>query len=412
MNKKISAGEFHDSVERQLSGLKPDPLLARRIIASGGGEEPVKKKISASAIVVIALAVILATGALAATLNAWGVIDFAGNHAGTFVPADYQDSIRQENVALETESAACTIQESYYDGMILRLTARIVPKADALLIGPSSCADDPVSDLFLQLPEPGEEEDETEEEDAEPDGDGAEEETIGAYALRECAGRLAEVNLTADVPWEDCASDFMMNGDGSYTFYLECQFKEEQAEIKVPLQFRYLPMAVDETQEDTGHVRFDMADLETAQADMPFQSVETRTYLCETPLEFPGAGVRVIRVAMTATPLEIRCALDYEIMDLETYQSLEDGLWFEFIDPDSAETEYSAQVLSSGLTSGGEIGRPDGKDDEPDEVGTVYRQLDAIGLDNLGSHYTIRAYSAWEKTRFETVTFEVKEAQE
>ena len=43
MNKKISADDFHDAIERQLSGLEPDPWLAQRIIASDKEEVKVKK---------------------------------------------------------------------------------------------------------------------------------------------------------------------------------------------------------------------------------------------------------------------------------------------------------------------------------------------------------------------------------
>ena len=114
-------------------------------------------------------------------------------------------------------------------------------------------------------------------------------------------------------------------------------------------------------------------------------------------------------MTLTVTPLEIRCALDYEITDLNLYKAQQDGLWFEFIDPNSEETEPYAQRVSEGLTSGGSWGRLDGKHDLPDEVGTIYRQRDAIGLDALSDQYTIRAYNAWEKTRYEAVTFHVTE---
>ena len=66
MNKKISADEFHASVERQLSGLKPDPWLAQRIEASDKEEKPVKK-FSATFILIAAIICISVT-ALAAGL--------------------------------------------------------------------------------------------------------------------------------------------------------------------------------------------------------------------------------------------------------------------------------------------------------------------------------------------------------
>ena len=65
-NKKISAEELHASVERQLSGLKPDPWLAQRIEASAREDKPVKK-FSATFILVAAIICISVT-ALAAGL--------------------------------------------------------------------------------------------------------------------------------------------------------------------------------------------------------------------------------------------------------------------------------------------------------------------------------------------------------
>ena len=70
MNKKISSNEFHDSIERQLSGLKPDPWLAQRIMASEKEEEPVAKKISLSFALVMAL-ICISVAALAAGIVTW-----------------------------------------------------------------------------------------------------------------------------------------------------------------------------------------------------------------------------------------------------------------------------------------------------------------------------------------------------
>ena len=66
MNKRITAEDFYNAIERQLSDLKPDPWLAQRIIASEKGEAKVKKKLSVSVIVALLL-LALATVALAVT---------------------------------------------------------------------------------------------------------------------------------------------------------------------------------------------------------------------------------------------------------------------------------------------------------------------------------------------------------
>ncbi len=377
-------------------GIDNAPSLQYQIARKAKGEQPVVKKTSATAILVIALIVVSMTAALAAALNGWGIISFAGNHANAYVPPEYEESITKENEIIETESVKCTIRESYYDGQILRMTALIVPKTDALLIGPGSSPYDPISDLFWRRLN-------TEDEDTEL-------ESIGSYALRKHGGKLAGVNLSVDTQWIDDTSDFIKNEDGSYTFYLECLNEEEAPERDTNISLSYIPMTIAEEQQKPGQVNIDLGNKETASIHKTFRSIAKKIFVCDTPMNFSSVGVRVQCVTLTVTPLEIRYALDYEITDLNLFQAQEGGLWFEFIDPNSKETEPYAQTVSDGLTSGGSFGRLDGRYDLPDEVGTVYRQRDAIGLDAFSEQYTIRAYNAWDKTRYEAVTFHVTEA--
>ena len=377
-------------------GFDHAPSLRYQITRKASEGEMMAKKISATAMLVIALIAVSMTAALAVTLNGWGIINFAGNHVNAYIPPKYEESITKENEIIETESVSCTIQESYYDGRVLRMTALIVPKTDVLLLGPASTAYDPVSDLFWTKPTP-------------EDG-GKKRESLGSYALREYAGRLAKVNLSVDMPWEDCASDFMRNEDGSYTFYLECQGKEKAFEADTVIELSYIPLTITEEQLESGQITIDLDNRETASVSKTFYSVATKTFICDTSMDFSSVGVRMQRVSLTVTPLEILCELDYEITDLSLYRAQEGGLWFEFIDPNSTETAPYAQRYSTGLASGGSCGRMDGRHDLPDEVGTVYRQKNAIGLDALSDQYTIRAYNAWDKTRYEAVTFHVTEA--
>lgn len=65
MNKKISSDEFHNSIDRQLSGLKPDPWLAQHIMASAKEEEPVKKFTVSTALIVVLIVIATLTTALA-----------------------------------------------------------------------------------------------------------------------------------------------------------------------------------------------------------------------------------------------------------------------------------------------------------------------------------------------------------
>ena len=68
MNKKISSDEFHNLIDRQLSGLKPDPWLAQHIMASAKEEEPVKKFTVSTALIVVLIVIATLTTALAASV--------------------------------------------------------------------------------------------------------------------------------------------------------------------------------------------------------------------------------------------------------------------------------------------------------------------------------------------------------
>ena len=78
-------------------GIVESPSLQVRIARKVKGEEPVKKKLSLTAILVIALLCVTITGALAATLNAWGILDFAGRYQDAYIPPNVDNNITKEN---------------------------------------------------------------------------------------------------------------------------------------------------------------------------------------------------------------------------------------------------------------------------------------------------------------------------
>ena len=82
MNKKISVDDFHDAIEKQLSGLEPDPWLAQRIIASDKEEVKVKK-ISHATVIIVAIIVLAMATALAAGLG--GHVNWLGEVQETTV---------------------------------------------------------------------------------------------------------------------------------------------------------------------------------------------------------------------------------------------------------------------------------------------------------------------------------------
>lgn len=389
MNKKITASEFHNAIESQLFGLKPDPLLAQRIMsASENKRVPIIKKTTFTTAFIAVLLCILVPGALAAVLNAWGIIDFSGKYNDTYIPPRYEDCITKEDLTIDTERVICSIQESYYDGKILRVSAHIIPKEKVLIISGDVSPNDPVEDLF-------------------PDPE-SKAMSIAEYALIHFGGQIADISLNAP---EDMSHDFFPHADGSATIYLECYFEEELPERQIDLTLTYMPFLVANPFNEEKVGAYDASSRENTTIPMAFHAVKEKRFFNNQSLYFASVGVKITNISMIVTPLEIRSTIQYVITDLNAYQAQNGGLWFEFIDPSSTETEYVAQRVSGGLSSGGSVGRMDHLHDLPDEVGVVYCQTDSIGLDALSHQYTIRAYNAWTKERFETQTFDVSETQ-
>ena len=268
MSNRMSQKEFSESLDKRLSGLQEDPWLEAKVLAKAKGEKPVKKKLSAATITVIVLLVLAMAGAVAAVLNSRSLIDFAGNHAWTYVPENAQDNISREEQTFETEFMKCTVQESYYDGRILRATFRIEPKEKTLLIHSGDDFEDPFSDDI--------------------------DETIAQYAQEHFDGSMAEVWIFPQVDSENGEGDCRHNEDGSIVLYMEDCLKEEQPELtEIPLEVGYAPVTDGERA------------VERAPMTLKVQAVESELYVCEDPLDFPEAGVQVTRAALTVTPLEI-----------------------------------------------------------------------------------------------------------
>lgn len=370
MHDHINEEEFRASINRQLAGMKGDPQLAEQIM-NDQTKEPmtVRKPVLSMAFAVVLLCV-LSAGALAAALGAWGVMDFAGRHIGACVPPQYADCIVREDTVIETEQLTCTVQESYYDGRILRVTAHVVPKASVLLLP----GDMLPGDLHPEHPDT----------------------SLAAYAQLHHGSRMACVAIGG--AYEDSQSG-ILHEDGSATLYLQCIFGDEQPSREAELSLVYMPVIA----QADGSSRGDASAREITPVPMSFKAAPVKTFVCRNAMDFPGTGVQVTEVLLTVTPLEIRYVIEYAVTDLAVYQAHGQALWFEFV--------ADGDAVSDGLTGSACAGRADGCHFTPDETGTVYRQTGTIGLDAFGGQYAIRAYNAMDKTRLGTVTFTVTEAE-
>lgn len=382
MSDKIGMERFQSALNNRLSGLRADAGLAERIVQNRACEAPQQKKPLVMAAVLILLLCVLSVGAIAAVLGGWGILHFVGRQAAVCIPSGSEDCIKQENKKLETGYVTCTIRESYYDGKLLRLTAQVVPKEPIVLIGGNASPNDPIEESVY--------------------ADGAPGMSYASYALENCGGKMVDISLHAGA---NDVHSFHPNKDGSVTIYTECIFNDELPMRDLEVRLVCMPVLLSED----GAAEYDAALRESVSVPITFHALETKTYVCKEVLPFPAVGVQVVGVELTATPLEIRYAIDYEVTDLNAYLAQNDMLWFEFVVPNDAGSQYGVQSASGGLTSFESVGRLDGMHFQPAYVGAVYRQTGSVGLDACGERYAIRAYHAGDQTRFETQSFTVSE---
>jgi len=112
---------------------------------------------------------------------------------------------------------------------------------------------------------------------------------------------------------------------------------------------------------------------------------------------------------MEVGPQDIHTEILYTVIDREAYNATENGLWFEFINPESTAEAPAAQRLQDGLYGYGTVSPLDG-DDMLNAV--RFRQIESLARSELHDVYTLRAFSSWGKERFEEHTFTMVPANE
>lgn len=131
MNEHDQKEFFQQAVNHRLSGLREDPFLARRIIASEKGAQPImKKKLSLS--LVFAIVLTLLTLSVGYALVQSHIADrlFSGGEA----PQEVLDHILMPNAAASSDVAGLSIDELLYDGSALHASFTISNPTDEALL--------------------------------------------------------------------------------------------------------------------------------------------------------------------------------------------------------------------------------------------------------------------------------------
>lgn len=402
--------EFKTLLSDQLEPVHVSALLRRRCLnaaQSGGadgrldgmdGKEGTVVKRKFSVALACALMLALLGGVALAAANRAGLLDFIGRYQGAYIPEDAAQYVEAGD-NFDTDVATVALREVYYDGRSLRLVADVTPSdPKTLLAGVDSMAGDSWEDLTRLV---GAETDE---------GD---ERTI-ADAFREMGYTAAyNVNLSSDA-WArqeengesgsivEATQDFVLGEDGTLTVFSSFEFTKDEPERDINLILIYSRMQTDESGNLT-----DEREQPPLKCLYPLhltaaEKEESGVYVSAAPADFESIGVRVDRLTVTVKPLELYYTIEGTITDAELYKKTDDGLLFEFIDPEKQTDEPWGQRLSDGLNGAGGGVFPDGKE--------RFLCEGTLGANELRDVYTLRAYECWNKQRFDTLEIEMRPA--
>ena len=387
----MTKAEFTSRLHEGMTAVEMSPQLRHRVLAAAQGKEEIIMKKKACAVLVLVLLIIAVCAVAIAAAQRAGILDFAGRYVGSYVPQDAQQYVQTDVLHAENEIVSVRISQLYYDGRISRMKVDVTPKdPKTLLLGMDMSPYDLWQNM-LRL-------NEWDESDTRTAIDVYRE---GGYENVYCV-QPALFPENADIIGG--SADYHLNEDGTLTLYDQVEYESAQSVCKSVFKLYLTPL---QTPLASDSLRLPEEQLVLEKPILLQEAPSEGAYLNTEPAYFPSVGVRVDSLRLEVKPQDIHAIIEYTVTDREAYSRTDDGLWFEFIDPESTADQPYAQRLQSGLTGTGSVIPLDGDH----ETATRFRQTESLGRNELHVSYTIRAYECWEKQRFETRTVEVCKAE-
>lgn len=372
--------EMHQQLCREMEKVSVSPRLrCSTLRAMQGKDEMIMKRKVSTALVLAIIAILLASVALAAA-GKWGMQQFWQQYQDAYVPDNVEDYIQTDVHELRSNDVTVLIRETYYDGTRAYATVDVTPTdKDTLLIPDFMSMTDQWGDLTKS-----------------EDGTTILDKWQASGKTRVLAIGISSREAQADADVTGSV-DAVLNEDGVLTFSVEARYDAYEAERSGLIELMLIPYsdpAMGEAGRDANwKAKFTLS--------MPLKVEQEARYItCQTPQVYESIGIRVEGITLEVTPMNIRASVAYTVTDETAFAAQGGDVWFEFIDPDSAETAPYKQRLKSGVDTDGWI--------EEDDSGH-FVQVESLGVNEIHERYTLRAYNSSTKERFETYTFIVAE---
>ena len=351
----------------------------------------VRKKLSIGLVVAVLLSLLLAAAALAAAVR-WGVLDFVTKRTAgeTQVLPEATALVQSADAIPQTgghlKDADFSVRQAVYDGSQAYVVVEVRPKqVDVMLTDDWDGPGGRIGNLIQEYR--------------------GSDTTTEEYAKAVGKTRFfsTSVGTGGAANWFADSQDVLMEEDGTLTFMLKGECKEQVPELEVALSCYAAPYKrngdggwqTDEALAERGTLSFTLK---------LSDSILDRAIYSE-PLEFPGAGVRVDRVTLECKPMAVYYEINYTVTDLKAYKATQEGLFFEFLGEDGRRIEDGAASSYAAQAGGG-----DGFGSEPVlSEGSAFIQKGSLtAIKALPESVTLLAFNCWEKNRYEAHEIRLK----
>ena len=385
---------FINSYRDEMADIHVSPQLKRRTLDALEGKENVVVKKRLSAVLLTIIAIFVMGAAAVAAVSRAGIVDFA-RFVDSYVPEDAREYVQTDVMTVENDAVTVTLRELYYDGYIARMTVDVEPRDNKMLLLGMDMAPEDNCQNMTRL-----------------NGEWNEADSRTALDVFDEGGYETVYSANCHL-WPDkgevvsVSGDYNLSEDGILTLFAQTEFDQPMPERQTTLRVYLTPYGAPYT-EAVYQWPEDQIVLELP-VTLKQAEYENATYISTESVDYSTVGVRVDEIRLEVRAQEIHAMIDYTITDREAFSTLENGLWFEFMDPESKAEQPYDQRLKSGMSGLGSNGPIDGEDLDS---GVHFRQSETLGRNELHDTYTLRAYDAWEKERYETHTFAMKKVEE
>jgi len=350
---------FVNNVYHTLAGIQIDE-----------NRKPVKKT-GFRLVAVIVAACMLLTGTALAFANSWGILDFLIGRRNNVKVLPEAAEIVQKDVSQrggQTEFGGFVVREAVFDGKSAYIVIDVKPSSPKyLLLGPDVFPSDPISNMGPVF------------------GDKAG--TIADYA-RENNKEMIKTSVGIDGVGS-CSIDYILDEDGTLVYMLNGNIDSSFDQEDVNINCVAVPFVSRE-----GKTVIDELNMKRTTLSVTLKNSGTKETVTSTmPAVYSDFGIRVDKVTLTASAMDIYADIEYTVIDSEKFVRAEDGLFFEFLDE-------AGNSIPEGVSSGDGI--------QVLEDNRFIQKFSLQASETLPGEITLRVYNYSEKDINETHSFKLK----